>query len=76
LLQHLNWHGAISEIWQGVIHRDVKPGNFLFSRKMKMGYLIDFNLALVSGAFECYFDLSQHVSLKKVCQTIEFVDEV
>ncbi|KAE8699889.1 Kinase superfamily protein, putative isoform 2 [Hibiscus syriacus] len=31
---------------QGVIHRDVKPGNFLFSRKTNKGYLIDFNLAM------------------------------
>nr|POE55769.1 isoform 2 of cell division cycle 7-related protein kinase [Quercus suber] len=32
---------------QGVIHRDVKPGNFLFSWKLNKGYLIDFNLAMV-----------------------------
>ncbi|CAL1401705.1 unnamed protein product [Linum trigynum] len=31
---------------QGIVHRDVKPGNFLFSRKANKGYLIDFNLAL------------------------------
>ncbi|CAN8324855.1 unnamed protein product [Cochlearia groenlandica] len=31
---------------QGVVHRDVKPGNFLFSRKANKGYLIDFNLAM------------------------------
>uniref|UniRef100_A0A5B7BJ09 non-specific serine/threonine protein kinase n=1 Tax=Davidia involucrata TaxID=16924 RepID=A0A5B7BJ09_DAVIN len=31
---------------QGVVHRDVKPGNFLFSRKLNKGYLIDFNLAM------------------------------
>ncbi|CAJ1948988.1 unnamed protein product [Sphenostylis stenocarpa] len=31
---------------EGVVHRDVKPGNFLFSRKLSKGYLIDFNLAL------------------------------
>ncbi|PNX92174.1 putative serine threonine-protein kinase cdc7-like protein [Trifolium pratense] len=31
---------------EGVVHRDVKPGNFLFSRKLKKGYLIDFNLAM------------------------------
>ncbi|XP_062200791.1 uncharacterized protein LOC133903425 [Phragmites australis] len=30
---------------QGIVHRDVKPGNFLFSRKLMKGYLIDFNLA-------------------------------
>ncbi|OMP07245.1 hypothetical protein COLO4_07512 [Corchorus olitorius] len=32
---------------EGVVHRDVKPGNFLFSRKTNKGYLIDFNLATV-----------------------------
>ncbi|KAK8703206.1 hypothetical protein V6N13_021532 [Hibiscus sabdariffa] len=31
---------------QGIVHRDVKPGNFLFSRKTNKGYLIDFNLAI------------------------------
>ncbi|XVF52536.1 hypothetical protein PTKIN_Ptkin05aG0026300 [Pterospermum kingtungense] len=31
---------------QGVVHRDVKPGNFLFCRKIRKGYLIDFNLAM------------------------------
>nr|XP_025618168.1 probable serine/threonine-protein kinase cdc7 isoform X2 [Arachis hypogaea] len=31
---------------EGVVHRDVKPGNFLFSRKLSKGYLIDFNLAM------------------------------
>lgn len=28
-----------------ILHRDVKPNNFLFSRKRKTGYLIDFGLA-------------------------------
>lgn len=36
---------------QGIVHRDVKPGNFLFSTKANKGYLIDFNLALVSRVF-------------------------
>ncbi|XWS38641.1 hypothetical protein CRYUN_Cryun19dG0148300 [Craigia yunnanensis] len=31
---------------QGIVHRDVKPGNFLFCCKTKKGYLIDFNLAM------------------------------
>lgn len=35
---------------QGVYHRDIKPGNFLFSRKDHKGYLIDFNLARVSAS--------------------------
>ncbi|KAG0598329.1 hypothetical protein M758_12G064100 [Ceratodon purpureus] len=35
---------------QGIVHRDVKPGNFLFSRTRGTGYLVDFNLALVAPA--------------------------
>ncbi|EFJ27914.1 hypothetical protein SELMODRAFT_411946 [Selaginella moellendorffii] len=31
---------------KNIIHRDVKPGNFLYSRKSKVGHLVDFNLAL------------------------------
>ncbi|XP_030493997.2 uncharacterized protein LOC115709888 isoform X1 [Cannabis sativa] len=39
---------------QGVVHRDIKPGNFLFSRKLNKGYLIDFNLSM---------DLQQRLSV-------------
>ncbi|MCO5582852.1 hypothetical protein L7F22_036753 [Adiantum nelumboides] len=34
---------------KGIIHRDVKPGNFLFSRNKNCGWLVDFNLAMVQS---------------------------
>ncbi|KAJ4956634.1 hypothetical protein NE237_013417 [Protea cynaroides] len=69
---HLQWYGycmfrALATLHkQGIVHRDVKPGNFLFSRKLNKGYLIDFNLAM---------DLQQkygHSSKSKTSHNINF----
>ena len=30
---------------ESIIHRDVKPGNFLYNKSTKIGYLADFGLA-------------------------------
>ncbi|KAL2903044.1 Extracellular signal-regulated kinase 2 [Bienertia sinuspersici] len=50
-ISQLQWYGycmfkaLVGLHKQGVFHRDIKPGNFLFSSKTLTGYLIDFNLA-------------------------------
>ncbi|CAM6065862.1 unnamed protein product [Sphagnum tenellum] len=44
---------------QGIVHRDVKPGNFLFSRKQRLGYLVDFNLAMTMPPCERKHKLQQ-----------------
>ncbi|XP_010677130.2 uncharacterized protein LOC104892819 isoform X2 [Beta vulgaris subsp. vulgaris] len=50
-ISQLQWYGycmfrALGGLHrQGMFHRDIKPGNFLFTCKTNKGYLIDFNLA-------------------------------
>ncbi|OAD75426.1 hypothetical protein PHYBLDRAFT_123890 [Phycomyces blakesleeanus NRRL 1555(-)] len=41
-----------------ILHRDIKPNNFLYSSRDKMGILIDFGLAQVSIIFSIYFFLA------------------
>lgn len=36
---------------RGIIHRDVKPANFLYDSKLQYGVLVDYGLAQVSARF-------------------------
>ncbi|XP_074286813.1 uncharacterized protein LOC141612012 [Silene latifolia] len=74
-INQLQWYGfclfkALTSLHkQGVFHRDVKPGNFLFSCKTNNGYLIDFNLAKdlhqkpgsLDKSQPCHMSASEHV---------------
>ncbi|KAI9266951.1 kinase-like domain-containing protein [Sporodiniella umbellata] len=51
---------------RGIVHRDVKPGNFLYNRKTKMGYLGDFGLA----------QRSTHLEIHKPGQPITATDPI
>uniref|UniRef100_A0A0D9XMI5 non-specific serine/threonine protein kinase n=1 Tax=Leersia perrieri TaxID=77586 RepID=A0A0D9XMI5_9ORYZ len=53
---------------QGIVHRDVKPGNFLFSRKRTKGYLIDFNLA--NDLHQKFFRNSKSEAISRGKETI------
>jgi len=41
----------------GIIHRDIKPGNFLYSIKLRSGVLIDFGLSEIVK--KIYFSSNQ-----------------
>ncbi|KAF5729646.1 serine/threonine-protein kinase cdc7 [Tripterygium wilfordii] len=54
---------------EAVIHKDVKPGNFLFFRKDNKGYLIDFNLAVdlhQKCGISCKLKVGNSLSFDKV----------
>jgi serine/threonine protein kinase len=41
---------------RGIVHRDVKPANFLFDPRRGVGTLVDLGLACVSAAFSMKFE--------------------
>ncbi|KMZ63739.1 hypothetical protein ZOSMA_39G00100 [Zostera marina] len=75
-VSEIQWYGycmfkALASLHrQEIVHRDVKPGNFLYSRKLNKGYLIDFNLALDLNQKHRSFNANPKGSMSQSSQTL------
>ena len=49
----------------GISHRDVKPSNFLYSRKNKNGVLIDFGLSEIVKKKKIFFYIEKTKNFKR-----------